>query len=52
MLKHNPFGVFKIAGMGMGMVTKGRMAFTPTRIKDIEGLKKILEKAKELEVTA
>ena len=52
MLKHNPFGVFKIAGMGVGMVTKGRMAFAPTRIKDIDGLKNILAKAKELEVTA
>lgn len=50
MLRHNPFGVFKIAGMGMGMVTKGRMSFTPTRIKDIDGLKAILDKAKELEV--
>ena len=50
MIRHNPFGVFKIAGMGVGMVTKGRMAFTPTRIKDIDGLKAILAKAKELEV--
>jgi heterodisulfide reductase subunit C len=51
MLRHNPFGVFKIAGMGMGMVQKGRMAFTPTRIKDVDGLKAILAKAKELEVS-
>jgi len=50
MIRHNPFGVFKIAGMGVGMVTKGRMAFTPTRIKDMNGLKAILDKAKELEV--
>lgn len=50
MLRHNPFGVFKIAGMGVGMVTKGRMAFTPTRIKGMNGLKAILTKAKELEV--
>jgi heterodisulfide reductase subunit C len=49
MLMHNPFGMFKIAGMGIGMVTKGRMEFTPTRIKDIDGLKAILAKAKELE---
>jgi quinone-modifying oxidoreductase subunit QmoC len=51
MLMHNPFGVFKIAGMGVGMVTKGRMAFKPTRIKGMAGLKSILAKAKELEVT-
>jgi len=50
MLMHNPFGVFKIAGMGIGMVTKGRMDFTPTRIKDMDSLKAILTKAKELEV--
>jgi heterodisulfide reductase subunit C len=49
-IRHNPFGVFKIAGMGVGMVTKGRMAFTPTRIKGMDGLKAILNKAKELEV--
>ncbi len=52
MLKHNPFGVFKMAGMGVGMVTKGRMAFTPTRIKGMDGLKAILNKAKELEAVA
>jgi len=52
MLKHNPFGVFKMAGMGFGMVTKGRMAFTPTRIKGMDGLKAILNKAKELEAVA
>ncbi len=50
MIRHNPFGVFKIAGMGAGMISKGRMAFTPTRIKRIEGLKAILNKAKQLEV--
>jgi len=51
-IKHNPFGVFKIAGMGVGMVTKGRMAFTPTRIKGMDNLKAILNKAKELEAVA
>ncbi|MCL4395427.1 MAG: 4Fe-4S dicluster domain-containing protein [Chloroflexi bacterium] len=49
MLRHNPFGVFKIADMGVGMVTKGRISFTPKRIKSIDGLKAILAKAKELE---
>jgi quinone-modifying oxidoreductase, subunit QmoC len=49
MLRHNPLGVFKIANMGFGMVTKGRMAFTPRRIKDLNGLKKIIAKAKDLE---
>jgi heterodisulfide reductase subunit C len=49
-IMHNPFGVFKIAGMGIGMVSKGRLDFTPTRIKGLDGLKAILKKAKELEV--
>jgi quinone-modifying oxidoreductase subunit QmoC len=52
MLMHNPFGVFKIAGMGVGIVTKGRMAFKPTRIKGMASLKAILAKAKELEVSS
>lgn len=51
MLKHNPFGVFKVAGMGIGMVSKGRMDFTPKRIKDLDGLQAIIAKAKELEVS-
>jgi quinone-modifying oxidoreductase subunit QmoC len=50
MLRHNPLGVFKMANMGIGMVAKGRMAFTPKRIRDLDGLKKIIAKAKELEV--
>lgn len=49
MIRHNPFGVFKIADMGVGMVTKGRISFTPKRIKGIEGLRAILAKAKEIE---
>jgi heterodisulfide reductase subunit C len=50
MLKHNPFGVFKIADMGISMVAKGRLSFTPKRIKGMDGLKAILAKAKELEL--
>jgi len=49
MLRHNPFGAFKIAGMGTGMLSRHRMAFTPTRIKGMNGLKAILRKAKKLE---
>jgi heterodisulfide reductase subunit C len=52
MIRHNPFGAFKLADMGIGLVMKGRMAFTPTRIKGIDGLKKILAKAKQLEAQA
>jgi len=52
MLRHNPFGVFKIASMGTGMLTKHRMAFAPTRIKNLDSLKAILAKAKQLEASA
>jgi heterodisulfide reductase subunit C len=51
MLRHNPFGVFSMAPMGIGMVSKRRMDFTPTSIKAIDGLKAILAKAKELEAS-
>ena len=49
MIRHNPFGVFKIADMGVGMVTKGRISFTPKRINGMDSLRAILAKAKELE---
>jgi heterodisulfide reductase subunit C len=52
MIRHNPFGAFKIAEMGVGMVTRGRMSFKPTRIKGLDGLKRILSKAKQLEAQA
>lgn len=48
-LRHNPFGVFGLTDMALGMITKGRMGFLPDRIKDVDGLKKIIAKAKELE---
>jgi hypothetical protein len=35
-------------GFGLDMLRKGRMDITPTRIKDLDGLKAILKKAKEL----
>jgi hypothetical protein len=38
--------------MGLGMLTKKRMDLTPHRIKDIEQLKTILARAKELEIAS
>ena len=38
-----------MATSGVGMVTKGRMGFRPHRIKGVEGLNAILERAGELE---
>jgi heterodisulfide reductase subunit C len=51
-IKHTRLKVFKITDMGLGLVTKNRLAFTPTRIKGMKGLKAILAKAKELEAAA
>jgi quinone-modifying oxidoreductase subunit QmoC len=52
MIRHNRALAFELADMGIGLMAKGRMALTPTRIKDREGLKHILAKAKELEAPA
>jgi heterodisulfide reductase subunit C len=51
MLRHNPLGVLRMAPMSMGLVSKGRIDFTPKGIKGIDGLKAILAKAKELEAS-
>jgi hypothetical protein len=38
--------------MGLGMITKGRMAITPKRIKRMDQLTSILDRAKQLEMTS
>ena len=48
-LRYHPLSLPKMIPMGLGMVRRNRMAYTPTRIKDMTGLKAILAKAKELE---
>ncbi|MCP4168062.1 MAG: heterodisulfide reductase [Chloroflexi bacterium] len=47
-LKHHPLGAMKMAGLGLGMLRRGRMDITPNKIKNIDQLKAILAKAKEL----
>ena len=48
-LRYHPVGAIKLAtGMGLKMLTKGRMDLTPTKIKNLPQLKSILKKAKEL----
>lgn len=51
-LKHFPLRLPGMAPMGLGMLSKRRMDMTPTRIKNIDQLKAILNRAKELEATA
>lgn len=51
-LKHFPLRLPSMAPMGFGMLTKQRMNIKPTRIKNIEQLKAILKRAKEVEATS
>lgn len=48
-LRHHPIQAVKMASLGLGMWSKGRMDLTPKRIKGMDQLKAILKKAKELE---
>ena len=48
-LKHFPLRLPSMAPMGFGMLSKQRMNLTPTRIKNVDQLKAILKRAKEVE---
>ncbi len=48
-LKHFPLRLPSMAPMGLGMLSKQRMDMTPKRIKNMDQLKAILTRAKELE---
>lgn len=48
-LRYHPLGAIKMAtGMGLKMLSRGRMDLTPSKIKNLPQLKSILKKAKEL----
>lgn len=49
-LKHFPLRLPGMAPMGLGMLTKRRMDIRPRRIQNIDQLKAILARAKELEI--
>ncbi len=51
-LKHFPLRLPGMAPMGLGMLAKGRMSITPTKIKGMEQLKAILDSAKKLELSS
>lgn len=51
-LRHYPLRLPALAPMGVGMLTKGRMGFRPHRIKDVRGLRAILDRAGEQEARA
>lgn len=50
-LRHHPLDAgrtVKMAQFGLGMVLKGRVDLTPTRIKNLDQLKKVLARAEEI----
>jgi heterodisulfide reductase subunit C len=51
-LKHFPLRLPGMAPMGLGMITKGRMGVKPKKIKRMDQLKAILERANQLELTS
>ncbi len=51
-LRHFPLRLASMMPMGFGMITKGRMKMIPKRIKHIDQLKDILERANQLELTS
>lgn len=48
-LRHSPLRLVGSAGFGLGMLSKDRMDLRPKKIKAIDQLKAILDKAKELD---
>jgi heterodisulfide reductase subunit C/quinone-modifying oxidoreductase subunit QmoC len=48
-LKHFPLRLPGMVPMGLGLLSKKRMAITPNRIKGIKQLTAILDRAKEME---
>lgn len=48
-LRHFPLRIRDIAPMGMGMLSRKRMSIRPRRIRNLNQLKAILQRAKELE---
>jgi heterodisulfide reductase subunit C len=51
-LKHYPLRLPGMASMGIGMLTSKRMTIIPKRIKGLDQLKSILDKAKTLELSS
>jgi len=47
-LLNRPVAALKMGPMGLSMFTKGRMSLTPTKIKNVKQLQKIIAKAREL----
>ncbi len=48
LLFNKPLSMLKMGGAGMSMFAKGRLALTPTKIRQVKQLQAIINKAKEL----
>jgi heterodisulfide reductase subunit C/quinone-modifying oxidoreductase subunit QmoC len=48
-LRHQPLQLLGKAQMGWGMLSKDRLELTPTKIDNIDQLRAILQRAKEIE---
>jgi heterodisulfide reductase subunit C len=48
-LRHSPLSIVKTASMGLGMLTRDRLDFSPQRIKNLDQLQSILKRAGEIE---
>jgi heterodisulfide reductase subunit C len=48
-LRHSPLSIVKTASMGLGMLTRDRLDFTPSKIKNLDQLQAVLNRADEIE---
>jgi heterodisulfide reductase subunit C len=48
LLLKKPFSLLRMGPMGMGMMARGRMSVFPTKIKNIDQLQAIIQKARQL----
>jgi heterodisulfide reductase subunit C len=48
-LRHSPLSIVKTASIGLGMLTRDRLDFTPQKIKNLGQLQSILKRAEEIE---
>jgi heterodisulfide reductase subunit C len=48
-LRHSPLKLVSKASMGLGMLTRDRLDFTPQKIDNLEQLQAVLNRAKEIE---
>ena len=46
--RHKPTSVLKMGPMGLSMFAKGRLAILPTKIRQVDQLQAIVQKAREI----